>query len=122
MIEKQLYGTLPVYQIHFFVKGRSWSDEILIARTRHKSSILDKKVIEVHWEGGMLANDLNSDKELTELLKIVLLEVGDIFVEPVKDGVRIHSRWMPIYAIRLSKDAIKAYNMIARHVKKHLRI
>ncbi len=113
-----LAGALPVYQIQFFVKSDR-VDDALIARTRHKKSILSGKVT-VRWEGEYLADILNNDKELTELLKRVLIDEGDIFIDPVDNGVRIYGRWRPEYAIKISKDALEAYNRIAMHIKKRL--
>ena len=107
-------GALPFYQIQFFIEGRH--DESLLARTRHKKSRIGKKVTELHWEGGKFAEELNKDDKLMELLK-----EGDIFIDPVDNGVRIYSRWRPEYAIRISKKAIEAYDMIAKHVKEKIR-
>ncbi|RMF30698.1 MAG: hypothetical protein D6752_03585 [Candidatus Nitrosothermus koennekii] len=115
-----LPGALPVYQIQFFIKGKHRVDDTLLARTRHKKSRLSKKIVEVHWEGSYIADELNKDKELLELLKKVLIDEGDIFIDPVEDGVRIYGRWRPEYAIKISKDAIEAYNIIAKHVKERL--
>ena len=114
-----LAGALPVYQIQFFIKSNR-IDDALIARTRHKKSRLDRKVTKVYWEGSYIADELNRDKELIELLKKVLIDEGDIFIDPVENGVRIYGRWRPEYAIKISRDAMEAYNAIAKHIKKHL--
>lgn len=116
-----LPGALPIYQIQFFIKGEYRGDDTLIARTRHKKSRFSGKVTEVHWEGRYIADRLNKDKELIDALKRVLIDEGDIFIDPVEDGIRIYGRWRPEYAIKISKEAIEVYNRIAKHVKKRLR-
>ena len=107
-----LAGALPVYQIQFFIKSDKATDALL-ARTMHRKG-------SVYWEGEHLAEELNNDKELLDMLKKVIREEGDIFIDPVDNGVRIYGRWRPEYAIRISRDAIEAYNRIAKHVKNHL--
>lgn len=110
-----MYGALPLYQIHFIIKGRR-IDDTLLARTRHRRG----NRLEVWWEGSILANELNSDKELISLLERIITQEGDIFIDPLKDSVRIYSRWRSQHSLKLSNDAIKAYNIIAKHVKRHI--
>ncbi|MEM2855700.1 MAG: hypothetical protein QW416_01170 [Candidatus Nitrosocaldaceae archaeon] len=111
-----IYGALPLYQIHFFIRSNRM-DDTLLARTRH--SIISPKV---YWEGEMFADELNSDKELMNLLEKVIREEGDIFVDPLPNGVRIYSKWRSQRSLKISADTLKVYNMIAKHIKRHIRM
>jgi hypothetical protein len=116
------YGALPYCQAHFVVagNGRVFEDR-LIARTRKKTKgIIRKEVVDLRWEGGQIADRLNSDSNLKSLLRTVLLEEGDICIDPTENGIRIYGSWKPEYKIEMSKQALETYDMIAGHVKSYL--
>ncbi|MFN4336574.1 MAG: hypothetical protein ACK4FV_03195 [Candidatus Nitrosocaldus sp.] len=114
------YGALPFYQIHFVVKGNGkMFEELLLARTRKKvKGLINKSVEDVWWEGGKIAERLNSDTRLKHLL-LTILKDDDIFIDPVENAVRIYSRFKIESEVTryLSREAIEAYNIIAGHVK-----
>ena len=116
------YGALPYYQTHFVVSGNGRIFENkLIARTRKKTKgVIHKQVVELRWEGGQIADKLNNDSNLKSLLITVLLEEGNICIDPTENGIRIYSDWKPEYKIEMSKQALEAYNIIAGHVKSYL--
>lgn len=116
------WGALPYYQIHFVVMGDvKLFGERLVARTRKKTSgVIHKKITDVWWEGGSIADRLNSDTNLKALLKEVLLDEGDIYVDPVEYCVRIYGSWKPEYNVQISKKALEVYNAIAGHVKQFI--
>ena len=116
------YGALPYVQTHFVVagNGRIFEDR-LIARTRKKTKgVIRKEVVDLSWEGGQIADRLNGDSNLKSLLTTVLLEEGDIRIDPTENGIRIYGDWKPEYKIEMSKQALEAYNVIAGHVKSYL--
>ena len=116
------YGALPYYQMHFVVAGNGRIfEEKLIARTRKKTKgVIHKQVIDVLWEGGRITDKLNGDLNLKSLLTRVLLEEGNIYIDPTENGIRIYSNWKPEYKVEMSKQALEAYNIIAGHVKSYL--
>ncbi|MGH9923041.1 MAG: hypothetical protein ACRD38_09840 [Nitrososphaerales archaeon] len=116
------YGALPYYQTHFIVagNGRLFEDR-LIARTRKKTKgVIRKEVVDLRWEGGRIAERLNSDSNLKSLLTTVLLEEGDIYIDPTENGIRIYSSWKPEYKVEMSKQALEAYDIVAGHVKRYV--
>lgn len=116
------YGALPYLQTHFVVagNGRIFEDR-LIARTRKKTKgVIRKEVVDLSWEGGQIADRLNGDSNLKSLLTTVLLEEGNIHIDPTENGIRIYGDWKPEYKIEMSKQSLEAYNIIAGHVKSYL--
>lgn len=114
------WGALPFYQRHFIVLGNVKSyTENLLARTRTKTKgVMHKQIIDVWWEGGRIADTLNQDAELKELLKEVLLEEKEMYIDPIEDYVRIYSNWKPERSVEISEKALEAYDRISGHVKK----
>jgi hypothetical protein len=116
------YGALPYYQTHFVVagNGRVFEDR-LIARTRKKTKgVIRKEIVDLRWEGGQIADRLNSDSNLKSLLRTVLLEEGDICIDPTENGIRIYGSWKPEFKTEMSRQALETYDMIAGHVKSYL--
>jgi hypothetical protein len=116
------WGALPYYQMHFVVLGEGKRlAEQLVARTRKRTKgIIHKEIIDVWWEGGSIATKLNNDADLKSLLKEVLLEEDEIYIDPTENCVRIHSGWKAEHKVEISKNALQAYNTIASHVKKYM--
>jgi hypothetical protein len=116
------WGALPYYQMHYIVLGNGkLFAEQLVARTRKRTKgFVRKEILDVWWEGGNIVNVLNQDTELESLLKKVLLEEGEIYIDPTENCIRIYSGWKPERKIEISRDALQAYNMIAGHVKKFM--
>ncbi|MCS7140562.1 MAG: hypothetical protein NZ888_00055 [Candidatus Nitrosocaldus sp.] len=119
------YGALPFYQVHFVVKGNGkMLEELLLARTRKRvRGMVRKSVEDVWWEGGKIAERLNSDTRLKQLLLTVLKDGDDIFVDPVENAVRIYSRFKMESEVvtSLSREVIEVYNIISGHVKSMMR-
>ncbi len=114
-----VYGILPFYQIHFIIKsdGKMYG-ELLLARTRKKvTGVINKRVEDVWWEGGKIVDRLNNDPRLKELLLHVIKDEGDIFIDPTDNAIRIYSRFKGEHELKLSKEVIEIFNLIAGHVK-----
>jgi|GEM_PF-172850 len=113
------YGVLPLYQIHFIIKsnGKTYG-ELLLARTKKKvTGVVNRRIEDVWWEGGKIADRLNNDTRLKELLMHVLKDEGDIFIDPTDNAIRIYSRFKVEHELNLSKEAIEVFNIIAGYVK-----
>lgn len=117
-----LYGALPYCQLHFVVPGNGRRfEDVLIARTTRKiRGIVSKHATNIRWEGGHIAEVLNADTNLQSLLSKVLVEEGDIRIDPTENGVRIYGRWRAEYKVRIGREVLEAYDIIAGHVKQYL--
>ncbi|MFQ5920960.1 MAG: hypothetical protein ACE5JV_02970 [Nitrososphaerales archaeon] len=116
------YSAIPYYQFHFVVStnGRNPGDRV-VARTRKKTKgVIHKQVTDVWWEGGPIAKELNGDSQLRSLLTTVLLEENDIYIDPAESGVRIYGDWKPEHKVKISKEAVEAFDIIAGHVKRYI--
>ncbi|MFQ5940980.1 MAG: hypothetical protein ACE5KA_04700 [Nitrososphaerales archaeon] len=116
------WGALPYCQMHFVVLGDGKRfAEVFVARTRKKTSgVMNKKIIDVWWEGGIVAEQLNHDADLKLLLKEVLLDEDAIYIDPTENCIRIHNGWKAEGTVEISSNTVQAYNTIAGHVKKFL--
>ena len=115
------WGAQDRFQAHFIVQQEP-SDKIvqLTARTRLKTTgnFGSKKVIGVTWEGGKLAEDLNADSSLNEMITGQSVNDATIFVDPTDNGVRIYGKWKSSYDFSITKELFDIYNNIAGYIKK----
>ncbi len=115
------WGAQDRFQAHFIVK-REFGDKVLhfTARTRLKTTghFGSKKVIGVTWEGGKLAEDLNADSSLNEMITKQSVDDATIFVDPTDNGIRIYGKWKDSYNFGITKELFNAYDNIAGHIKK----
>jgi hypothetical protein len=90
------------------------------ARTRLKTTghFGSKKVTGVTWEGGKLADELNSDSSLNELITKQSVNDATIFVDPTDNGIRIYGKWKDSYNFGITKELFNAYDNIADYIKK----
>ncbi|MDW0119956.1 MAG: hypothetical protein QOK64_05490, partial [Nitrososphaeraceae archaeon] len=90
------YGALPYFQIHYLVEPVNISNPssyMAKCRAKTKGHFGEKRITEIEWVGGRLAERLASDKELTEMLKPLMLKEGEISIDPQKDRVRVYTKW-----------------------------
>src|SRR5207249_2691971 len=90
------------------------SDEI------EKGHFAPKKVVGVQWVGGTIAETLNSDAELTSMIVKLPYKDAKIWIEPTRNGIRIHGSWKSSYEFRIDKELFAVYDKIASHVKSTL--
>jgi len=90
------------------------------ARTRLKTTghFGSKKVTGVTWEGGKLADELNSDSSLNYMITKQSVNDATIFVDPTDNGIRIYGKWKDSYNFGITKELFNAYDNIAGHIKK----
>ena len=115
------WGAQDRFQAHFIVK-REFGEKVLdfTARTRLKTTghFGSKKVIGVTWEGGKLADELNSDSSLTDMITKQSVNDATIFVDPTDNGIRIYAKWKNSFDFGITKELFEIYNKIADHIKK----
>ena len=115
------WGAQDRFQAHFIIQ-QDPGDKIVqfTARTRLKTTgnFGSKKVIGVTWEGGKLAEDLNADSSLNEMITGQSVNDATIFVDPTDNGIRIYGKWKDSYNFGITKELFNAYDNIAGHIKK----
>ena len=119
------WGAQDRFQAHFVVRQdigndvESWRLR-RVARTRLKTTghFGSKKIIGVTWEGGKLAEDLNADSSLNEIIAKQPINDATIFVDPTDNGIRIYGKWKNSFGFGITKELFEIYNKIAGHIKK----
>ena len=115
------WGAQDRCQAHFFVQ-QDPGDKLLnlTARTRLKTSghFGSKKIIGVTWEGGKLAENLNADSPLNELIAKQSVNDATIFVDPTDNGIRVYGKWKNSHDFGVTKELFEIYDKIAGYIKK----
>ena len=114
------WGTQDRFQAHFIVrKDLSENDEGFVAETKltTKGHFGSKELVSVQWMGGRIADMLNNDTELTNMILKQPVKDAHIRVDPTKNGVRIYGNWKNSNEFVISKDLFTIYDKIASHIK-----
>jgi hypothetical protein len=117
------WGAQDRFQAHFIVKThRDMPAEDFLTKPKleTKGYFASKKVTGVNWIGGSLANALNSDTELKNMMTRLSYEDAHITIEPTKNGIRIHGKWKDSYNFTITKELFVVYDRIASHIKREL--
>ena len=115
------WGAQDRYQAHFIVKShRNIAEDDFLARSRlqTKGHFASKKVTGVTWIGGALADVLNADDTLHNMMIKLSYDDAQIVVEPTKAGIRIYGKWMDSSNFSMTKDLFAVYDRIALDIKK----
>lgn len=115
------YGALPYFQIHYLVEPVNVSNPssyMAKCRAKTKGHLEEKRITEIEWVGGRLAERLGSDKELTEMLKPLMLKEGEISIDPQKDRVRVYTKWKREDKLQFDPEFFQVVERIARTIKK----
>ena len=119
------WGAQDRFQAHFVVQQDIGNDTESwrlrrVARTRLKTTghFGSKKILGVTWEGGKLAEDLNADSSLNEMIANQSVNDAIIFVDPTDNGIRIYGKWKNSFDFGITKELFEIYNKIAGHIKK----
>ena len=115
------WGAQDRFQAHFIVQQDIGEKVIdFTARTIPKTTghFGSKKVIGVTWVGGKLADDLNADSTLNEMITKQSVNDATIFVDPTDNGIRIYGKWKNSYDFGVTKELFDIYNNIADYIKK----
>ena len=115
------WGAQERFQAHFIVQQNP-GDKLLnlTARTRLKTTgyFGSKKITGVTWEGGKLAEDLNADSSLNELIAKQSVNDATIFVDPTDNGIRVYGKWKNSHDFGVTKELFEIYDKIAGYIKK----
>jgi hypothetical protein len=115
------YGALPYFQIHYLIEPvniTTPSSYMAKCRAKTKGHLGEKKVTEIKWVGGRLADRLASDNELTEMLKPLMLKEGEISIDPQKDRVRVYTKWKREDKLQFDPEFFQVVERIANTIKK----
>lgn len=117
------WGAQDRFQAHFIVKtNRDVSTENMLAKTKleTKGHFASKKVTGVTWIGGSLAEALNSDIELKNMITRLSYNDAQINVDPTKGAIRIYGNWKDTDNFTITKELFAVYDKIASHIKREL--
>lgn len=114
------WGAMDRFQAHYIVRkefadpGRFLAKTIL-STTGHFAA---KTLQAVSWNGpGALAERLNGDSELNEMILKQDIHDAAIFVEPAGDVVRIRNKWKNHLEFGITRELFDIYDRIAGHIK-----
>ena len=113
------WGAQDRFQAHFIVKRQAEKSVDLTARTILETSghFGTKKVTKVEWQGGKIADTLNSDSVLNELIAQQSVNDATITIDPTSKGVRIYGKWKNSFEFKVSKAQFEIFDKIAGHIK-----
>ena len=114
------WGAQDRFQAHFIVRKDSsnktldYTARTVLSTQGHFGS---KKVKNVTWNGGKLAQTLNTDSTLNEMIQKQSVKDATIFVDPTEDVVRIYGKWKNKAEFGITKELFEIYDKIAGHIK-----
>ena len=113
------YGVLDYFQFHFIVMGSVSNPSELIAKCKVSTRGLfsKKHVTKVSWEGGKITEIVSKDQQLDSYLRNVLLNEGEIYIDPLEDHVRVYGKWKHQQELRLYEELVQAVDRICYHIK-----
>jgi hypothetical protein len=115
------WGAENRFQAHFIVRkdtGRAVTNYLAKTKLTTKGHFASKTVTKVTWNGaGSLAERLNEDTELNEMIAKQTLKDADIIVEPTEGVIRIRNQWKNSLAFGISEELFWIYDRIAGHIK-----
>jgi hypothetical protein len=115
------WGALDRYQAHFIVRKEFDNGINYLARTKltTKGHFSAKTVTKVEWDGGgSLAQKLNDDTVLNQMITKQSLKDAHISVEPTDGAIRIIGKWKNHIDFGITKELFEIYDRIAGHIKK----
>ena len=113
------WGAQDRFQAHFIVRKQTEQSIAYTARTVLTTSghFSSKKVTKVEWHGGKIAETLNSDSVLNELIAQQPVDDATITIDPTSKGVRIYGKWKNNFNFKVSKEQFEIFDKIAGHIK-----
>ncbi len=113
------WGAQDLFQAHFIVRKESDNKMDYTARTILSTSghFGSKKVVDVTWNGGKLAEILNDDSSIKKMIIKQSVKDATIFVDPSDNGIRIYGKWKSSYEFGITKEMFSIYDKIAGHIK-----
>jgi hypothetical protein len=113
------WGAQDRFQAHYIVRKQSDNPLDFTARTVLQTSghFGSKKVTSVQWEGGKIADTLNSDSILNDLIAQQSVDDASITIDPTSKGVRIYGKWKSSFEFNVSKVQFEIIDKVAGHIK-----
>ena len=113
------WGAQDRFQAHFIVRKQTNDSLDFTARTVLQTSghFGSKKVTTVRWDGGKIADTLNSDSVLNELIAQQSVDDAIITIDPTSKGIRIYGKWKSSFEFKVSKAQFEIFDKIAGHIK-----
>ena len=113
------WGAQDRFQAHYIVRKQFDNPLDLTARTVLQTSghFGSKKVTAVQWEGGKIADTLNSDSVLNDLIAQQSVDNATITIDPTPKGVRIYGKWKSSFEFNVSKAQFEIIDKVAGHIK-----
>ncbi|MFL6481003.1 MAG: hypothetical protein ACJ70S_07850 [Nitrososphaera sp.] len=90
-----LYGPLQYYQLHFIMEMKNKDNDRFLATCKPQTSdcLQNKHIIGVKWIGeDNLVEVLETDTALHNMLKEIVMTIGDIMIDSQDDPIRTPSR------------------------------
>ncbi len=116
------WGAEDRFQAHFIVRkdiGRAVGNYLAKTTLTTQGHFASKTVTKVQWNGpGSLAEILNEDAELNDMIAKQTVKDATIIVEPTKGAVRIRNKWKNHLDFGISEELFWIYDRIAGHIKK----
>jgi hypothetical protein len=116
------WGAEDRFQAHFIVRkdaGRATGNHTARTKLTTQGHFATKKILKVEWNGnGVLAERLNEDTELNDMIAKQTLRDATIYVEPTEGAVRIRNQWKNHIDFGISEELFWIYDRIAGHIKK----
>ena len=63
---------------------------------------------------------MSRDQQLASYLRNVLLEEGEIYIDPLEDHVRVYGKWKHQQELRVYEELVLTMDRICNHVKAFL--
>ncbi len=116
------WGAEDRFQAHFIVRkdaGRATGNHTARTMLTTQGHFATKKILKVEWNGnGVLAERLNEDTELNDMIAKQTLRDATIYVEPTEGAIRIRNMWKNHIDFGISEELFWIYDRIAGHIKK----
>lgn len=115
------WGAEDKFQAHFIVRkdiGRAVGNYLAKTTLTTQGHFASKTVTKVQWNGpGSLAEILNEDAELNDMIAKQTVKDATIIVEPTEGAVRIRNKWKNHLDFGMSEELFWIYDRIAGHIK-----
>jgi len=86
------YGPLQYYQLHFIMEMKNKDNDRFLARCKPvtRGYLQNKHIIDVKWKGeDFFVEVLETDTVLHNMLKEIMMELGEITIDSQDDYIRI---------------------------------
>ena len=116
------WGAEDRFQAHFIVRkeaGKAAGNYTARTKLSTQGHFAKKTITKVEWNGpGSLAERLNQDRELNEMIAKQTVRDATIYVEPTEGAIRIRNKWKNHLDFGITEELFWIYDRIAGHIKK----